>query len=276
MTRGKSHQRAFTLIELLVVIAIIAILAAILFPVFAQARESARGATCISNQKQIGTALMMYTQDYDETYPQSEYGGNGFGPQQQWYSMVHPYVKSGDTYTDADGVLYNWGARGVYLCPSHPDPNQGQGYGLHMDLFPTNWSGGTQRVNAMSAVDEPAAKVYMVEKGRLGQTWSVPYYDSWEWDWTEWVGLNRSTGQVQRDGSEIAVSREGDDMRTDDANWWAGPGMLPRYRHNRTTISLFGDGHVKSFPRFGMKWYANVFIPVGQAATWYGEGWYPY
>ena len=62
-------KKGFTLIELLVVIAIIAILAAILFPVFAQAREKARGISCLSNEKQIGTALMMYTQDYDETFP---------------------------------------------------------------------------------------------------------------------------------------------------------------------------------------------------------------
>ncbi len=61
-------KKAFTLIELLVVIAIIAILAAILFPVFAQARDKARSASCLSNEKQIGLGLMMYTQDYDETY----------------------------------------------------------------------------------------------------------------------------------------------------------------------------------------------------------------
>lgn len=64
-----SKRRGFTLIELLVVIAIIAILAAILFPVFARAREQARKTTCTSNLKQIGTSLLMYVQDYDETYP---------------------------------------------------------------------------------------------------------------------------------------------------------------------------------------------------------------
>ena len=61
-------KKAFTLIELLVVIAIIAILAAILFPVFAQARDKARSASCLSNLKQIGTSTMMYVQDYDESY----------------------------------------------------------------------------------------------------------------------------------------------------------------------------------------------------------------
>src|SRR6478672_9290490 len=65
----KSHPSGFTLIELLVVIAIIAILAAILFPVFARARESARRATCLSNLKQLGTSFQMYAQDWEETYP---------------------------------------------------------------------------------------------------------------------------------------------------------------------------------------------------------------
>src|SRR5439155_11198479 len=69
MPRQRALQRGFTLIELLVVIAIVAILAAILFPVFAQARDSARQSVCLSNCKQLGTALMMYTQDYDETLP---------------------------------------------------------------------------------------------------------------------------------------------------------------------------------------------------------------
>src|SRR5712692_7503045 len=70
-TRNRRPFRAsaFTLIELLVVIAIIAILAAILFPVFAQARAKARQAACLSNEKQVGTAIMMYVQDYDEVLP---------------------------------------------------------------------------------------------------------------------------------------------------------------------------------------------------------------
>lgn len=88
------RRAGFTLIELLVVIAIIAILAAILFPVFAQAREKARAISCLSNLKQAGTAYAMYTQDYDETTPLQQSNApiaNGGGG---WYFLIQPYVKN--------------------------------------------------------------------------------------------------------------------------------------------------------------------------------------
>jgi prepilin-type N-terminal cleavage/methylation domain-containing protein/prepilin-type processing-associated H-X9-DG protein len=105
-----SKQRGFTLIELLVVIAIIAILAAILFPVFARAREKARQASCQSNLKQIGLAAQMYAQDYDERYcPNSlvapphanEFHGAG-GLRTWWYELLNPYIKNTQ----------------VWICPS--------------------------------------------------------------------------------------------------------------------------------------------------------------
>lgn len=86
-------RKGFTLIELLVVIAIIAILAAILFPVFAQAREKARQTSCLSNSKQLATATLMYNQDYDETMPMSLYlvaPNKGFAV----YDAVAPYMKN--------------------------------------------------------------------------------------------------------------------------------------------------------------------------------------
>jgi prepilin-type N-terminal cleavage/methylation domain-containing protein/prepilin-type processing-associated H-X9-DG protein len=89
------HHPGFTLIELLVVIAIIAILAAILFPVFARARENARRASCQSNLKQIGLGIMQYAQDYDEKYP-GDYIPDTSAPLALvgWYSLVQPYIKS--------------------------------------------------------------------------------------------------------------------------------------------------------------------------------------
>jgi len=90
------RRHGFTLIELLVVIAIIAILAAILFPVFAQAREKARQTSCLSNLKQIGLSTMMYVQDYDETFPPREdWGADPNPPIGPWWILVNPYIKVG-------------------------------------------------------------------------------------------------------------------------------------------------------------------------------------
>jgi len=90
----KSETKGFTLIELLVVIAIIAILAAILFPVFAQAREKARQTTCLSNMKQIGLALRMYTDDNDEQMPISVNYPDGWWSTRTWPLALNPYMKS--------------------------------------------------------------------------------------------------------------------------------------------------------------------------------------
>jgi prepilin-type N-terminal cleavage/methylation domain-containing protein/prepilin-type processing-associated H-X9-DG protein len=94
------RKHGFTLIELLVVIAIIAILAAILFPVFAKAREKARQTTCAANEKQLGLAFVQYTQDNDENIP---YGNNGTNNRETgWAAELYPYVKSTASYTCPD------------------------------------------------------------------------------------------------------------------------------------------------------------------------------
>jgi prepilin-type N-terminal cleavage/methylation domain-containing protein/prepilin-type processing-associated H-X9-DG protein len=105
-------DKGFTLIELLVVIAIIAILAAILFPVFSQARAKARSAVCISNVKQIALGMNMYAQDYDESFPQWKWdqsysgGGGGPGPVNDattlWWNAIYPYVKNAQIFNCPD------------------------------------------------------------------------------------------------------------------------------------------------------------------------------
>ena len=93
MNNNITKRSAFTLIELLVVIAIIAILAAILFPVFARARENARKSSCQSNLKQIGLGVMQYAQDYDERMPSTRMGVNAT-TNTNWVNLLQPYVKS--------------------------------------------------------------------------------------------------------------------------------------------------------------------------------------
>ena len=108
--RTANMRRGFTLIELLVVIAIIAILAAILFPAFARARENARRASCQSNLKQIGLGIMQYTQDYDEKLP--EFNPSGLG----WAFVIQPYLKSTQMFqcpSDSVGSNPNYDADNV-------------------------------------------------------------------------------------------------------------------------------------------------------------------
>ncbi len=261
------RKHAFTLIELLVVIAIIAILAAILFPVFAQAREKARAITCVSNEKQISLGIAMYVQDYDEYYPQSQYGGGSTNVvQMDWYALIWPYVKNGDHAANGE----SWGTSGIYRCPSFPDPNQGEIYGVHHDLFPDNWNGGTNASNSLAIVDTPADKIILCEKGRNAATWSYPYFTTWEWDWTAYIGKP----QV-RDGSEIA-NKFDCDMQGYNNPAWADCNMHPRYRHTNTTNVAFADGHVKAMAKGSIMWYKNIYIDCGPAATWTSQGWYPY
>ena len=108
--------KGFTLIELLVVIAIIAILAAILFPVFARARENARRASCQSNLKQIGLGFMQYTQDYDEKFP---FATDNVTALTGWAVAIQPYLKSTQ----------------IYQCPSEPTSGSSDPNGAYTDYF---------------------------------------------------------------------------------------------------------------------------------------------
>jgi prepilin-type N-terminal cleavage/methylation domain-containing protein/prepilin-type processing-associated H-X9-DG protein len=162
------HRSGFTLIELLVVIAIIAILAAILFPVFAQAREKARQASCVSNLKQIGNALMMYVQDYDEQLPnggRSLQAGEDFATvPNRWMGWLMPYIKNG-----ALNGFAGRGGAGVFVCPSQPSfPSvvtvngvpDNLGYGCNNNLF--GW-GGYLASKTLAQINSPAGTFAFVD-----------------------------------------------------------------------------------------------------------------
>jgi prepilin-type N-terminal cleavage/methylation domain-containing protein len=148
-------RRGFTLIELLVVIAIIAILAAILFPVFARAREKARQASCQSNEKQIALAVLMYAQDYDEMLiPQWIPDLSANPPYQCWPDVVAPYIKNSQ----------------VFLCPSNKDAPGGMHlrttYGVNdPHIMP---EGGQHITRSLGKINSPASVMLLADSWNGG------------------------------------------------------------------------------------------------------------
>jgi prepilin-type N-terminal cleavage/methylation domain-containing protein/prepilin-type processing-associated H-X9-DG protein len=145
--------KGFTLIELLVVIAIIAILAAILFPVFAKAREKARQISCASNEKQIGLGILQYVQDNDETYPCGNNGRTGAG----WATQIYPYTKSA----------------GIYHCPDDSSNNGRESYGFNQNL--AGGGDGTRgAAMTLSGSNAPASTILVAETIACGGGYPIP------------------------------------------------------------------------------------------------------
>jgi prepilin-type N-terminal cleavage/methylation domain-containing protein/prepilin-type processing-associated H-X9-DG protein len=139
------RSRGFTLIELLVVIAIIAILAAILFPVFAQAKAAAKKTAQLSNVKQLSIAFKMYSSDYDDVMPRAWFDANAAGPGigMQWNQRLFPYVKNHDIFINAQGAKVNPTRMdtGPYLNPDGSVNNNATFYASRPNVA-MNWHAG--------------------------------------------------------------------------------------------------------------------------------------
>lgn len=239
-------KRGFTLIELLVVIAIIAILAAILFPVFAQAREKARQTSCLSNMKNIGTGMNMYVQDFDERFPQ-KWGrtpANDDDKTVSWRNKIDPYIKNGVKANDPYTVS------GVFLCPDAPYEVRNN-YDAHEYIVNYDKDPGLPGNASATLADikRPADMFLIMEKG-FNPDWKSPGDDIQMMYWGAWQdGAAPNNGL--RGGGKILES----DQRTDWPYW-----ASPRYRHNGTTNIAFVDGHVKSIVKGRAAWCQNVLL----------------
>jgi prepilin-type N-terminal cleavage/methylation domain-containing protein/prepilin-type processing-associated H-X9-DG protein len=269
--------RGFTLIELLVVIAIIAILAAILFPVFAQARESARKTSSLSNTKQQGLGVMMYTQDYDEFYPCNSWDTPPLDATtydarvpryltaMQWVFRVQPYVKNMQ----------------IFVCPSDPNPKDGWhcydnsplndncntawGIPTPISYAPNNLVigyAGWENPNgcfgdgsfipdwnmapkSMAAIPSPASTYMLADYGRC---------DIEDW----WVNNLRAANYT----AVYNQSAPGGGRQVDNVEPWASRRKLDSaYRHQHGTNISYADGHSKF--RNGDDWSDMNHAPDG-------------
>jgi prepilin-type N-terminal cleavage/methylation domain-containing protein/prepilin-type processing-associated H-X9-DG protein len=229
-------QQGFTLIELLVVVAIISVLAGILFPVFARARENARRASCMSNLKQLGLGMMMYVQDNDETFPMATYlkdGANFY-----WWQMLQPYTKNvqinecpSSPFASVHG--YETGTRGDYGANSKlvafPDPP----------------------VIPLASVQSSAATYLFLDFGYFAARYSSAGFNPGS-DWNYLPGMGDAGG-----GCGASV------------NSTSATGRMPDCmsgRHFGGVNVAFADGHVK--------WLKSRTV-VQEAKNWPNSDWNP-
>ncbi len=236
MASRRRRPAAFTLIELLVVIAIIAILAAILFPVFAKAREKARQSACLSNLKQLGAALAQYVIDH-EAYPQMSSPSNQV-PRTRWPDTIWPYTKS----------------RGAFICPSadpavyaksfaHDATLTYGGYGYNFEYL------GNSRFPFNAADAQIAAPAQ-----------TIALADSWGVNGLPGVGVAGGTAGQYIIDPPLTCARGTRPGGSDNTGYGAGaecggPWLcraIPAERHNELVTVAFCDGHAKAMHLMAM------------------------
>jgi prepilin-type N-terminal cleavage/methylation domain-containing protein/prepilin-type processing-associated H-X9-DG protein len=266
----------FTLIELLVVIAIIAILAAILFPVFAQAREKARAISCLSNEKQVSLGVLMYLQDYDESFPLYYYcniigcGNNATTdpPFTQntpdattgWNEAIYPYVKSVPLFRCTDSPrapTLTTGSNGqTGFTPNDTGPTGATGYALNARL---SGNTGTEDDGAGSTVGNngipvetdaglawPAMTILLVEASSNCSD-GCSTSDENEWGW-EGRHIDNLYGDGWDSGNEPPATGGGS---------FISSGKPPLARHTNGGNYAFSDGHVKFLNAVAMGLVSN-------------------
>ena len=259
------ESNAFTLIELLVVIAIIAILAAILFPVFAQAREKARQSSCLSNLKQIGIAFLQYNQDYDEQYPMAfipysdSTGAQSGTPDQtpcNWACSILPYSKNYQIFrclsepTNDPGITpgtiysanYSW-------LPAKGFPVQ-YAYNYYLGGINTVTGGAARAGHALPAVTNPANVILVTDSGAspLSNYQPAAYLDPSKWATyhsTTYPTSGANGGNATLKGrTPWLLATAGSSLLTSSGS--PADCGAPMTRHAGMADTLFADGHVKS------------------------------
>lgn len=232
----RQHARGFTLIELLIVITIIAILAGMLFPVFRQAREKAKSASCTANLKQLALAVSMYTGDYDERYPDSQplfflLGNNPSGCRNKaWQNVIYPYVKSLQ----------------MFVCPARPRlrpqddsanaasqcPNDKTGYGYNGSFwYPVDPSDPSTPPDNCSGLDHYVSAAAVI----------VPAD-------TLMIGDSSVSGSDELGDGEAGSDGKTNPFKEAVASGQAPTGFnrqYPEFRHSKGFNIAFCDGHVK-------------------------------
>lgn len=246
--RRSPANNAFTLIELLVVIAIIAILAAILFPVFAQARAKARQSSCLSNQKQIGTAILSYNQDFDDAYPMAIYypaGGTGSGSSTwlSWPAIIQPYLKNTQVLICPSETQTLGPVPGTFT-PAYPNGiSVNYLYNFYLGGNSDNLTAGTF-TNNLPNVKSPATVVMLVDGGSNPQS-SVNQSPTDPTTWKENIG-GKPAGPntlISNNHGPYLLLNSGS-ATLPDATYVDYGGPLAR--HNGMSNVLWADGHAKA------------------------------